>query len=101
MGINLESMTTETRNPDTMDLDRMTALEVVTAMNREDAKVPAAIAPQLPNIAQVAETPLYFVFLFDHSPAQLYDKTSLEGGTAEAFRGFIRERTGLEVQYIK
>ena len=55
MGINLESMTTETRNPDTMDLDRMTALEVVTAMNREDAKVPAAIAPQLPNIAQVAE----------------------------------------------
>ena len=53
------------------------------------------------NIAQVAETPLYFVFLFDHSPAQLYDKTSLEGGTAEAFRGFIRERTGLEVQYIK
>ena len=53
------------------------------------------------NIAQVAETPLYFVFLFDHSPAQLYDKTSLEGGTAEALRGFIRERTGLEVQYIK
>ena len=55
MGINLESMTTETRNPDTMDLDRMTALEVVTAMNREDAKVPAAIAAQLPSIAQVAE----------------------------------------------
>jgi len=55
LGINLESMTTETRNPDTMDLDRMTALEVVTAMNREDAKVPAAIAAQLPSIAQVAE----------------------------------------------
>ena len=55
LGINLESMTTETRNPDTMDLDRMTALEVVTAMNREDAKVPASIAAQLPSIAQVAE----------------------------------------------
>lgn len=55
MEINLESMTTETRNPDTMELDRMTPLEVVTAMNREDAKVPAAIAPQLPNIAKVVE----------------------------------------------
>ena len=55
MEINLESMTTETRNPDTMELDRMSPLEVVTAMNREDAKVPAAIAPQLPNIAKVVE----------------------------------------------
>ena len=55
MEINLESMTTETRNPDTMELDRMTPLEVVTAMNREDARVPAAIAPQLPNIAKVVE----------------------------------------------
>ena len=48
-------MTTETRNPDTMELDRMSPLEVVTAMNREDAKVPAAIAPVLPQIANVVE----------------------------------------------
>ena len=53
MDINLEKMTTETRNPDTMNLDQMTPLEVVTAMNREDAKVPAAIAPVLPQIAEV------------------------------------------------
>lgn len=33
----------------------MTPLEVVSAMNREDAKVPAAIEPQLPNIAKVVE----------------------------------------------
>jgi N-acetylmuramic acid 6-phosphate etherase len=53
--INLDKMTTETRNPDTMELDRMSPLEVVTAMNREDAKVPAAIAPVLPQIANVVE----------------------------------------------
>lgn len=50
--LNLKSMTTETRNPNTMNLDEMTPLEIVTAMNQEDAKVPQAIAPQLPNIAQ-------------------------------------------------
>lgn len=55
MEINLDKMTTETRNPDTMELDRMSPLEVVTAMNREDAKVPAAIAPVLPKIANVVE----------------------------------------------
>ncbi len=48
-------MTTESRNPDTMDLDTMTTLEVVTAMNREDAKVPAAITPVLPQIAAAAD----------------------------------------------
>ena len=55
MEINLDKMTTETRNPDTMELDRMSPLEVVTAMNREDAKVPAALAPVLPQSANVVE----------------------------------------------
>lgn len=53
------------------------------------------------NISQVAETPLYFVFLFERSPAQLYDKTRLEGGTAEEFRQFIQARTGLEIQMVR
>ena len=35
-----------------MELDSMTPLEIVTAMNREDARVPESIRPQLPNIAQ-------------------------------------------------
>lgn len=38
-----------------MDLDIMTPLEVVTAMNREDANVPKAIEVILPQIAQVVE----------------------------------------------
>ena len=46
-------MTTETRNPNTMELDKMTALEIVTAMNREDALVPLAIESVLPQISQV------------------------------------------------
>ncbi len=52
MSLNLKNMSTETRNQNTMNLDTMTPLEVVTVMNQEDAKVPEAIKPALPNIAQ-------------------------------------------------
>lgn len=54
MAVNLTGMTTETRNPRTMALDTMSELEIVTAMNEEDARVPLAIAKVLPEIAQAA-----------------------------------------------
>lgn len=52
MGLTLDNLLTEARNPQTMELDSMTPLEIVSAMNREDARVPESIRPQLPNIAQ-------------------------------------------------
>ena len=52
MGLTLDNLLTEARNPQTMELDSMTPLEIVTAMNREDARVPESIRHQLPNIAQ-------------------------------------------------
>ena len=55
MHLNLNGMATESRNPNTMDLDRMSALEIVTVMNREDERVPQAIGACLPQIAQCAE----------------------------------------------
>jgi N-acetylmuramic acid 6-phosphate etherase len=55
MNLNLNAMTTESRNENTMGLDTMYALEIVTIMNREDEKVPHAIARCLPQIAQCAE----------------------------------------------
>ena len=54
--MDLNKMMTETRNQDTMHLDEMSALEIVTAMNREDRKVPEGIEPVLPQIAAVVET---------------------------------------------
>ena len=54
MGVDLNGMTTETRNPRTMQLDQMSELEIVTVMNEEDARVPLAIAKCLPQIAQAA-----------------------------------------------
>lgn len=54
MGLNLQNMTTETRNPRTMELDKMTEFQIVSVMNEEDARVPLAIAKRLPEIAQAA-----------------------------------------------
>ncbi|HFI0682758.1 TPA: N-acetylmuramic acid 6-phosphate etherase [Streptococcus suis] len=48
--IKLEGLSTETRNPLTMALDTMSVKEILTVMNEEDAKVPAAIQPALPDI---------------------------------------------------
>ena len=46
-------MTTEMRNPRTMQLDTLSALEILEIMNREDASVPRAIHGHLEEIARV------------------------------------------------
>ena len=51
--LKIEQMQTETRNLETMNLDMMTPIEIVTAMNREDQKVPLIIEALLPQIAEV------------------------------------------------
>lgn len=53
--LNLNGFTTESRNPDTMNLDEMSAFEIVQAMNAEDKKVPEAIEAILPEIASVVD----------------------------------------------
>jgi N-acetylmuramic acid 6-phosphate etherase len=50
-----KDLTTERRNGATEDLDTMTALELVTTMNREDAVVPRAIKRVLPEIARAVD----------------------------------------------
>ena len=51
----LEGLSTETRNPETMNLDEMTSLEIVKAMNIEDSKVPFVISKLLPEISKVVD----------------------------------------------
>ena len=53
------------------------------------------------NIVAMAELPRYFVFLFGKNHAQVYDKHSLTGGTAEAFRAFMEAQTGKTVEILK
>ena len=51
----LAALATEQANPATRDLDRMSPLEIVQAMNAEDARVAGAVATELPQIARAVE----------------------------------------------
>jgi N-acetylmuramic acid 6-phosphate etherase len=46
---------TERRNPASKNLDRMTSLEIVRLMNREDHRVAAAVAREVPAIARAVD----------------------------------------------
>ena len=48
-------MTTETRNSESENLDCMSSLEIVTLMNREDAKIAPAVKDRLPDIAKAVD----------------------------------------------
>jgi N-acetylmuramic acid 6-phosphate etherase len=51
----VDHLTTEALNPRSAALDTMSALEIVTLMNEEDASVPTSIRPALPAIAAFVE----------------------------------------------
>lgn len=50
--IDLSKLTTELRNPDTMNLDQMSPLEIASIMNHEDGNVVKAIKEILPSVSQ-------------------------------------------------
>ena len=51
----LSTLITEQRNPNSMQVDSLSALEIVQLMNQEDKQVPLAIEKCLPQIAQAVE----------------------------------------------
>ncbi|MBS4798672.1 MAG: N-acetylmuramic acid 6-phosphate etherase [Haemophilus parainfluenzae] len=51
----LSTLITEQRNPNSMNVDCLSALEIVQLMNEEDKQVPVAIKKCLPQIAQAVE----------------------------------------------
>lgn len=55
MSVNLKKISTESRNPNTMDIDVVSTLEIVTKLNNEDKTVPYAVEKALPQIAAVVD----------------------------------------------
>lgn len=53
--IDLTKLVTETRNPNTMELDQMTPLELVSVMNQEDLNVVTGVKEVLPQVARTIE----------------------------------------------
>jgi N-acetylmuramic acid 6-phosphate etherase len=55
MSVNLKKISTESRNPNTMDIDVVSTLEIVTKLNNEDKTVPYAVEKALPQVAAVVD----------------------------------------------
>lgn len=55
MSVELGQLLTEARNPATASLDTLSTLEIVSCINHEDSKVPAAVAAELPAIAKAVD----------------------------------------------
>jgi N-acetylmuramic acid 6-phosphate etherase len=53
--LDLSKLATEQQNPNTLNLDSMTALEIACAINREDQSVALAVKKALPQIAKAIE----------------------------------------------
>lgn len=53
--IKLDKLTTESRNINTMNIDKVSTLEMVTMINNEDKKVAEAIEKELPQIAEAID----------------------------------------------
>ena len=65
----LSTLITEQRNPNSMHVDSLSALEIVQLMNEEDKQVPLAIEKCLPQIAQAVE---YIVAAFQQGGRLVY-----------------------------
>lgn len=52
------------------------------------------------NILLLAEDKKYFIFIFSTHHGQIYDKSSLTGGSLTEFMDFLSEKTGKEWLYI-
>ena len=52
---NLSTLLTETSNPRTTHIDRLSTLDMLTLINQEDATVAAAVAAELPAIARAVD----------------------------------------------
>jgi N-acetylmuramic acid 6-phosphate etherase len=52
----LEHLVSESRNPDTLQIDLMSTSEILAAMNAEDAKVATAVQAVLPQIAEAVDS---------------------------------------------
>ena len=53
--MNLGALVSETRNPDTLDLDSLSTLAMVTKFNQQDATVAAAVGITLPQVAEAVD----------------------------------------------
>ncbi len=55
MQLDLQRLVTEGRNPNTVDIDQLSSLDIIRLMNQEDQKVALAVEQELPSIARAVD----------------------------------------------
>ena len=55
MSVNLKNISTERRNLNTMDIDRVSTIEILKKINNEDKTVPIAVESAIPQIAELTD----------------------------------------------
>ncbi len=65
----LAHLVSEERNPDTMDIDLLSSLEIVERLNQQDKLVPIAVERELPNIALAVDA---ITHAFQHGGRLVY-----------------------------
>jgi N-acetylmuramic acid 6-phosphate etherase len=51
----LENLTTETRNPSSAEIDRLSTVDMLTVINQADAEIASAVAKVIPSIAKAVD----------------------------------------------
>jgi N-acetylmuramic acid 6-phosphate etherase len=64
MNVNIKKITTEGRNPNTLDIDRVSTIEIVKKINNEDKTVAYAVEKAIPEIAKCVDM-VYETFMND------------------------------------
>lgn len=67
--INIKQITTESRNQNTMDIDRLSTIEILKKINTEDKKVPLAVEKALPQIKLLVDR---IVEVFENNGRLIY-----------------------------
>ena len=60
MEVNLKKITTETRNPNTMDIDQVSTSEILRKINNEDKTIPFAVEQAIPQITDLVNALVIF-----------------------------------------
>ena len=53
--VDYAALTTERRNPRSMELDRLSTEDILRLINEEDRRVPDAVGAEIPHIARAVE----------------------------------------------
>ena len=89
---------TERRNPRSRGLDRKSTRQILQILNREDARVPAAVAREIPAIARAVDR---IAYMLGHGGRLLYVGAGTSGRLAALDASELPPTFGVSPQMVR